>query len=105
MIKDLWQYMQQDEFYRNKTTFFIVPDHGRGIGEQWTSHGSSIPHADETWFMVMGPDTPATGVVKTNEQIYQTQYAKTIAALLGFKYTVPGCEVGKVIKSAFKNYK
>ena len=39
MIGNLWQMMQKDPFYKNNTTFLILPDHGRGIGAQWTDHG------------------------------------------------------------------
>src|SRR6185312_5629779 len=98
MIGKLWEMMQNDSFYKNKTTFFIVPDHGRGVGSQWTDHGSGTAHSSETWFMVMGPDTKPLGEMKTNEQIYQTQFAKTIAALLGFNYNV-SAKAGDVIKS------
>ena len=55
MIEKLWKMMQQDKFYKNNTTFFIVPDHGRGVGMQWTDHGSRTPHSNETWFMAIGP--------------------------------------------------
>lgn len=99
MIEKLWNLMQQDKFYKNNTTFFIVPDHGRGLGAEWTDHGSATSHSNETWFMMMGPDTKPLGEMKTREQIFQTQYAKTFAALLGFDYKVPGKIIGKEIKS------
>jgi hypothetical protein len=99
MIGKLWNMMQQDKFYKDSTSFFIVPDHGRGVGAEWTSHGSGTPHSNETWFMVMGPDTPPKGEIKTREQIFQTQYATTIAGLLGFDYFVPGKTTGEKIKS------
>ena len=99
MIGKLWEMMQSDPFYKNNTTFFMVPDHGRGIEGEWTDHGSSTPHSNETWFMVMGPDTKPLGEMKTNEQLYQTQYAKTIAALLGFDYDLPKHKTGGVIES------
>lgn len=99
MIGKLWKIMQQDPVYKNNTTFYIVPDHGRGVGAEWTDHGSNTPHSNETWFMAMGPDTKPLGEMKTKEQIFQTQYAKTIAALLGFDYNVPGKTIGKEIKS------
>lgn len=35
----------------------------------------------------MGPGIPAKGEIKTPGQIYQQQYAATIAALLGFHFT------------------
>jgi hypothetical protein len=99
MIEKLWDRMKQDNFYKNNTTFFVVPDHGRGVGAQWTDHGSGTPHSNETWFMAVGPDTKPLGEIKTKEQIFQTQYAKTIAALLGFDYNVPGKIVGEKIKN------
>lgn len=102
MIERLWQMMAVDPFYKNNTTFFIVPDHGRGIGKEWTDHGSHTPHSNETWFMVMGPDTKPLGEMKTKEQIFQTQYAKTISALLGFQYSVPGKVTGKEIQSVLE---
>ena len=30
MIKDLWDYCQNDTVYKGKTTFIITTDHGRG---------------------------------------------------------------------------
>ena len=101
MINDLWSYMQQDPFYKDQTTILIFPDHGRGYGSEWTSHGSKINHANETYLMVMGPDTPALGEVKTNGQIYQDQFAQTAALLLGFKFTA-NHPVGEPVKSVLK---
>lgn len=101
MIGNLWKMMQKDKFYKGNTTFFIVPDHGRGVGSQWTSHGTGAAHSNETWFMVVGPDTPPTGEMKTAMQIYQDQFAKTIAALLGFNYTTSK-PVGDIITSVMK---
>jgi hypothetical protein len=103
MIEKLWNLMQQDKFYKNNTTFFIVPDHGRGVGPQWTDHGSGTPHSNETWFMAMGPDTKPICEMKTKEQIFQTQYAKTIANLLGFDYNVSSKKVGEEIRSISNN--
>jgi hypothetical protein len=103
MIEKLWNLMQQDKFYKNNTTFFIVPDHGRGVGPQWTDHGSGTPHSNETWFIALGPDIKPMGEMKTKEQIFQTQYAKTIANLLGFDYNVSGKKVGEEIRSISNN--
>lgn len=101
MIKDLWDYLQQDPFYKHQTTLLIFPDHGRGYGNKWTSHGSSIEHANETYLMVMGPDTPALGEIKTKEQIYQDQIAQTAARLLGFTFTA-NHPVGEPVKTVIK---
>ena len=101
MIRDLWNYLQSDPFYKDQTTLMIFPDHGRGYGSEWTSHGSKIEHANETYLMVIGPDTPALGEVKTYEQIYQDQFAQTIANLLGFHFTA-NHPVAALVKSVMK---
>jgi len=87
MLAELWQMLQADPFYKDQTTLLVVCDHGRGYDAGWTSHGSRIAHSNETYLMVMGPDTPPTGEVSTPGQIYQDQYAQTIANLLGFHFT------------------
>ena len=84
MMKDLWQYYQGDPEYKDKTTFFITTDHGRGEGKLWTEHGSGIPHSGEVWLAAMGPDTKPGGEMATAYQLYQKQVAATLAAFLGF---------------------
>jgi bisphosphoglycerate-independent phosphoglycerate mutase (AlkP superfamily) len=88
-VKDIWTFIQADAKYKNKTSLFITVDHGRGDKnkEQWTDHGSDIADANEIWFAVMGPDVPTKGEVKTGMQLYQKQFAQTIASLLGLKFT------------------
>jgi len=100
-ISDLWNYLQQDPFYRNETAILIFPDHGRGYDREWTSHGSKIPHANETYLMAMGPGIPASGEVKSNGQIYQDQFAQTMANLLGFHFTA-NHPVGEPVRSVLK---
>jgi hypothetical protein len=98
MIGQLWKYLQQDDFYKDQTTILIFPDHGRGYSDEWTSHGSKIAHANETYLMAIGPDTPALGEVQTKEQIYQDQFAQTVANLLGFHFTT-NHPVGEPVKT------
>lgn len=87
-IKQLWDYVQSDPAYRNKTAIFFTTDHGRGdaVKAEWTSHGSSIKDASEIWFAAIGAGIPAKGEIKTNQQFYQQQFAQTIAKLLGYTY-------------------
>ncbi len=88
-IADIWHYLQQDPFYKNNTLLFITTDHGRGdkVKSDWVTHGSEVEGADEIWFAVMGPGVTAGGEVATKEQLYQRQFAQTIAGLLGFRFT------------------
>lgn len=86
MIKKLWDYLQSTPQYKNKTTLLITVDHGRGYGTEWTSHGSSVDHTSDIWFAVMGPDTPSTGVMSDENQLYQKQFAQTMAYFLGLTF-------------------
>lgn len=87
-IQDIWNYVQSDPFYKNKTALFITVDHGRGdaVKEQWRDHGSDIKDAYQIWFAAMGPGIKAKGEVKAAQQFYQKQFAQTIAALLGLTF-------------------
>ncbi|NRF40813.1 alkaline phosphatase family protein [Pedobacter foliorum] len=99
MIASLWASLQADPFYKDNTTIMICPDHGRGTEKGWVSHGSGTTHSNETWFAVIGPDTPAKGEMNTEGQIYQDQFAQTLAYFLGFKFTT-NHPVGERVESA-----
>jgi len=69
----------------------ITCDHGRGNNaEDWKHHGQKINEADQIWFAILGPDTKASGEVKTKSQYYQNQVARTLAAFLGLDYKGEG---------------
>jgi hypothetical protein len=86
-IGELWNYIQSDPAYKDKTTLILTCDHGRGPGqEDWKHHGQKIAEADQIWMAVVGPDTPSVGEVKGERQFYQNQVARTMAALLGLDY-------------------
>ncbi|NHA08003.1 phosphoglyceromutase [Mucilaginibacter sp. HC2] len=103
-IKQLWQYVQSDPAYKNKTTLIITCDHGRGDVPltKWRDHGTETPHSEQTWFAVLGPDTPAGGEMKLPATTYHKQLAQTIAKLLGFDFKASaGHEVGDAVESVF----
>ena len=91
-IQEVWTSIQEDPFYKNKTTLIITTDHGRGTypKDTWKHHGSKIKDAGEIWLAIMGPDTEAKGEVKVSGQLYQAQVASTVAAFLGFKFPEKG---------------
>lgn len=102
-INEIWNFIQSDPVYRNKTTLFITTDHGRGnkVKDKWTSHGASVEDADQIWLAVMGPDTPASGEMKTVGQLYQKQFAQTMAKLMGYTFRAAH-PVADEIKSVMK---
>ena len=102
MLADIWSIVQSNPQYKNKTTLIITCDHGRGdlIKDQWKDHGENTKDSGETWLAVIGPDTKTLGEVKTTEQLYQRQYAATIAALLGLGFTAEH-PIGKPIRDIY----
>lgn len=88
-IQDIWNYVQSDPVYKNKTAIFITTDHGRGDinKNEWTSHNNKIKDSYQIWMAAMGPGIQPKGEVKTNQQLYQKQFAQTMASLLGLTFT------------------
>lgn len=87
-IKELWQWIQSQPEYKDKTTMLLTVDHGRGEGNPgWRNHGRKVPNSDQTWFAIIGPDSPKTGEMGSSAgQCYSNQFAQTIAELLNVKY-------------------
>jgi membrane-anchored protein YejM (alkaline phosphatase superfamily) len=86
-IAQLWNWVQSDPEYRDKTTFVVAVDHGRGTGERWVGHGADWEGSDAVWIAVFGPDTPPLGEYRERSQLYQDQIAATVAAFLGYNYS------------------
>jgi hypothetical protein len=87
-VGSIWNWVQSQPDYKNKTTLLITTDHGRGDikKEEWTDHGSGVQDAYQIWFAAMGPKVKAMGEMKTNQQFYQKQLAQTAAQLTGHTY-------------------
>lgn len=101
-IANLYAYMQSDPFYKDKTTFIITVDHGRGPDmESWKHHGAKVSGADQIWLGFLGPDTPGGGEAKSANQVYQNQVAATLAAFLGLQFDNKPSP-GPVVKGALR---
>lgn len=101
MVASLWQLIQEDPFYKNKTALMIYPDHGRGVDKEWTGHGSGTARSNETWLAVIGAGIKPQGEVNTEMQIFQDQIAQTAANLLGFQFQASH-PVGQPIEEVLK---
>ncbi len=88
-IQDIWNWLQSDPMYRGKTALLITTDHGRGdlVKSEWTSHGQRVKDSHEIWFAAMGPGVRPAGEIKSANQLYQKQFAQTIAEWLGLKFS------------------
>jgi hypothetical protein len=98
-LNDIWTYLQSSPIYKDKTLLLVTVDHGRGDIDKskWTSHNSKIPGSDQIWFAVMGPQILAKGEISSKGQIYQKQFAQTIAQLLNLNFS---CE--HIVGDGFK---
>lgn len=87
LIRDLWNFTQSDDFYKNKTVFLITTDHGRGTQplNTWKSHGNDIVGAGSVWFIAFGEGITPKGEIKKEEQLFSNQIAPTIMDVLGLK--------------------
>ncbi|GFR80741.1 phosphoglyceromutase [Elysia marginata] len=85
MLKELWEYVQNDSFYKDKTAFIITTDHGRGLGDKWTSHGRETPKSNEVWVIMYGAGIKARGEVNKSEQHYTSMVVEEIKQLLNIK--------------------
>jgi hypothetical protein len=85
-IGKLWNTVQSLPAYKDKTTFIITCDHGRGSGPEWKNHGGDIVGAEKTWLAVIGPDTRPLGERSNIAPVTHSQIAATLAALLGEDY-------------------
>ena len=86
-LAHLWNWVQATDGYRDRTTFVITTDHGRGEGDRWIGHGADWEGSEEIWIAILGPDTPAHGEFNERSQLFQNQIAATVASLLGYNYT------------------
>lgn len=96
-LRQLWEMVQAMPEYRDKTTLIVLPDHGRGEGAEWTTHGQKVPASRETWMAFLGPDTAAQGERRQGTVVTESQVAATVAALLGEDYHVAVPKAGTAI--------
>lgn len=101
-IRQLWEKLQSLPQYRDKTTLVITTDHGRGASPQdWANHSPKAPGSDETWLMVMGPDTPSLGERRNCEVLTTAQVAATVARFLGEDFLAAFPQAAGAVAEAF----
>lgn len=82
-LSGLWSLCQSLPEYRDKTSFLITVDHGRGPAPvAWKSHGREIADSAYMWFAAIGPNIPAAGERRQTPLVTQSQIAATVAALV-----------------------
>src|SRR3984885_5883252 len=87
LCAELWQAIQKDPEYANKTTMFILPDFGRDSdidsgGNGFQHHRTGDALSRTTWMMVLGPEVKQNVVI--DRQIESTDLIPTLGAYFGF---------------------
>ncbi|MCK0158828.1 alkaline phosphatase family protein [Cellulophaga sp. F20128] len=87
LIEELWNFTQNDSFYKDNTVFLITTDHGRGTQplDTWKHHGGSVQGAGEVWFISFGKGVANLGEVSESEQLFSNQIAPTVLDVLNIK--------------------
>ncbi|WP_460919571.1 sulfatase-like hydrolase/transferase [Pontibacter brevis] len=85
-VKQLWDFLNKDSFYKNKTTLIITNDHGRHLDEVdggWMEHGDNCAGCEKISFLALGPDFKRGSVIEKRYTL--VDIAPTVARLLQFK--------------------
>ncbi len=85
LVFQLWQEIQADPEYRDKTTFLILPEFGRDPDGSSTNgffnHRANEESTRDTWAMALGAGVDQPSIVE--RAIQQVDLCPTLAALLG----------------------
>lgn len=101
-LRDLWTTLQSMPEYKDNTNMIIITDHGRGSNaDNWQHHASKqavqnymtglahfkegIVGSEHIWFAAIGPNIKSQGLLKTQDELTQSQFAATALALLGIE--------------------
>ena len=86
-IRDIYEALEADKFYKGKTTYLVTCDHGRGSDGEWTNHGSTTQGSEATWLMLWGKGIKPQGENTHGGPFYTKQVAATIARILDLEFT------------------
>ena len=101
-FNELWNWLQDNAQYRDKTTLLITTDHGRGnIALNWHTHNAQIRDAKNTWLAVISPDSPLRGEWTGGEPVIMNQIAATLCHFIGLDYSEQNPKAGKPIARLF----
>jgi hypothetical protein len=102
-VYELWNILQADAVYKDKTTLIVTNDHGRHldtIANGFKGHGDGCEGCRHIMFFAMGPDFKNGDTIDLAAE--QVDIPKTIAKLLDFDF--PEGE-GRVLDELFRDTK
>ena len=104
-LEELWQTLQSQERYRDRTTLIITTDHGRGRTPQdWVEHNAGTEGSQDIWIAIIGPDTPALGEVSNYPDVTQSDIAATMLQYLGLDHRKFNPDSGPPVPGSLKSH-
>lgn len=94
-IYELWQIIQSDPFYKDKTYLFVCPDHSRNLYYRY-HEANAYDNPSRVWLYVFGPGVKKGAVI--GRPVYHVDVFATIAKILKLE-THP--TDGKALDDAF----
>jgi len=84
IVNALWDKIQSDPYYKDRTTLFVTTDHGRHDDAHggFRDHGGLSEGDKRCIFLALGPDIRRGETIATPAE--QTDIAPTVGALMGF---------------------
>lgn len=99
-FRELWQFIQNDPRYRDKTAIIVTTDHGRGATtKDWNSHGEDVAEAQFIWMAFISPGVKLRGEWQNSEPIFQNQVAATLSRSLDLDYSEQNPNAGKPVSA------
>ena len=98
-VKQLWDFLQKDKFYRKTTTLLITNDHGRHLDEVdggWKEHGDLCEGCRRISLLAVGPDFKRGHTITEKHTLVDIPV--TISPLLGVRLEKAQ---GQVIRDLF----
>lgn len=86
MLYELWNFLQSDPFYQNKTNLIMTNDHGRhlnGVRDGFVSHGCACEGCQLLSFFAIGPDIKKDQFLPTQHTLIDI--CPTIGFLMQFE--------------------
>jgi hypothetical protein len=82
-IRDLEEQLKRMGSYGRNTTVIVTTDHGRGGGDRWGEHCSSLPESADIWLYASGPRVDAAKAEDLDAT--QLDVRPTVEKLLGLR--------------------
>jgi len=106
-LKQLFDFVQSNEHYKDKTAILITTDHGRGDSiADWHDHESDIEGAQYVWLAIYSPYSKLRGNQVQSQngdkgftQIKSSQIAATILNMLGIDHNMYNAKVGDPLQA------